>query len=244
MKSIQSIYALSLIAVVLGGCSQKPKDNFVAKPPETIPPATVTPGNEGSLFPLDKGNQWSYTVTYVTRVSGQDQPEKNSSTTWTVTDSKQTPNGIEATIETASPNSPFKDHQSWRSNSKGIYELAAGTPTISYNPPLPVIVFPVKADFTYKWSGTGPNGTKQGGSQSSQRIIRASQEVDTAMGKMSAIPVEDIGTVTISGKKGTSTSTTWFAPGVGIVRLRQEVVVGNSGYVLLLKLKSKSLMKS
>jgi hypothetical protein len=244
MKSTIWTSFAALVAMGIIGCgSSGPEDRFVAKPPETIPPATITPGNETSLMPLDKGNQWTYAVQVISRVKGQVQPMKSYESVWTVTDSKQTANGIEATIESTSP-SDKKSSQKWRSNSKGIYELSDGNPPVMFNPPFPVILFPVKNETVYKWSGTGPNGTKTPGPQTSVRTIRASQVVDTEMGQMAAIPVDDSGTLVVSGKKGTSISTIWFAPGVGIVRFRQEVVVSDAGYVLLLKLKSKSLMKS
>jgi len=245
MKFLSGLCAATLVcACVVSGCSHEPADKFVAKPPETIPPATVTPGNETALFPLDKGNQWTYSVSVLTRTNGQDGQTQNYDSVWTVTSSKTSGDGVEATIETSSPATSKKDVQIWRANSKGIYEVADGDPLVNFTPPFPVITFPVKEGTVYNWQGTGPNGMKGGGPQKSVRTIRASQVVDTDMGRMSAIPVDDSGTLMTNGKQGQSASTIWFAPGVGIVRLRQEVVVGNSGYVLLIKLKSKSLMKS
>lgn len=238
-----SLFLATVAAVVLSGCSKDPDDNFVAKPPETIPTATINPGSEMSLLPLDKGNQWTYAVEVVTRVKGQDQPPRNYESNWKVVESKKTADGIDAVIETTLPDKKV-DRQHWRANSKGIYQVADGNPPVGFNPPFPVILFPVKDGTVYKWHGTGPNGTKTGGPQSSERTIRAPQIVDTEMGRMSAFPVEDIGTLEANGKKGKSASTVWLAPGVGIVRLRQEVLVDNQGYVLLIKLKSKALMKS
>jgi hypothetical protein len=241
MKFLSGISAAALVAVAVSGCSHKPDDKFVPKPPETVPAAAVTPGNEASLFPLDKGNQWTYSVELLVRSKGANQPLQNYETVWTVTDSKQTPNGIEATIDTTLPGKK-SDKLKWRSNSKGIYEIADGA--VEFTPAFPVVLFPVKEGNTFAWNGLGPNGTPTGGAQTSQRTVRASEVVDTDMGQMSAIPVDDHGTVEAKGKKGNTLATDWFAPGVGIVRLRQEVVVGDQGYVLLLKLKSKSLMKS
>jgi hypothetical protein len=225
------------------GCNDKPADAFVAKPKETIPPATVTPGNETSLMPLDKGNQWTYSVQAVRRIKGVDQPPINYESNWKVLDNKQVGDSIEATIETTRLGGST-ERQRWRENSKGIYQLADGSPMVEFNPPFPAVLFPVKDGFQFSWKGSGPNGSGKAGSQSSQRTIRSSQVVDTDMGQMSAIPIEDVSKIQSGDKMADSESTIWLAPGAGIVRLRQQVVVGDGGYVLLLKLKSKSLMKS
>ena len=245
MKSTFRLCAVSIFAAFLGiGCSGgQPSDQYQAKAPDTVPAATVTPGNEGSLFPLDKGNQWTYSVDVKTKLHGKDQPVRSYESNWKVIDSKQTSDGTVAQIQTTLPKNKI-DVQTWREDSKGIYEVSDGTPPVTFNPPFPMILFPVKDGTVYKWQGTGPNGTKGGGKQTSTRTIRASEVVDTDMGQMSAIPVDDVGTIEANGKQGRSESTVWFAPGVGIVRLRQEVVIGDQGYILLLKLKSKSLMKS
>jgi hypothetical protein len=242
-NSFRPTIATLAILTVAVGCSNRPPDTFVPKPVETIPPATVTPGNETSLMPLDKGDQWTYSVTAMQKVKGVDQAPINYESKWKVIDSKQTADGIEATIETEKVGGG-KDLQRWRATSKGIYQLADGTPQVVFSPPFPVVLFPVKEGSVYTWKGTGPNGTGKPGAQTSRRTIRGSQIVDTDMGQMSAIPIDDDGTVTSGNKVARSASTIWLAPGVGIVRLRQEVVLGDGGYVLLLKLKSKSLMKS
>lgn len=245
MKLLFGLFSAAIAASLFtAGCTGgEPPDKFVAKTPDAIPAATVTPGNEGTLMPLDKGNQWTYSVAYVTKVNGQDQPQRTYDTVWTVTQSSQSNGVTTATIQSVG-GSEKNDLQSWRLDSTGLYEVADGSPQVSFNPPFPVLKFPIKDDSQYSWKGTGPNGTSQGGPQTSLRTLRGSEEVDTDMGQMSAIAVDDSGTLDVKGKPGTSSSTLWFTPGVGIVRLRQEVLVGNNGYVMLLKLKSKSLMKS
>ena len=242
MKLTKGAYAMA-IGFALVGCSHEPEDKFVAKPPEAVPPATLTPGNETALLPLDKGNQWTYTVELVTGAAGAQSAQQNYESVWSVTDSKQTTDGIEATIETTVP-SGKKDVQEWRANSTGIYEVGEGSPPVKFTPPMPVMLFPVKEGSTFQWSGTGPNGTLAAGHQTSHSTILGSQDTDTDMGRMSAYAVESHSSFESKQGKGTSDSTIWMSPGVGIVRLRQEVHLGDKGYVLLIKLKSKSLMKS
>jgi hypothetical protein len=242
LKLATKLGTVLTIAAAVCGCA-KSDDGYKPKPVETIPPATITPGNETSVMPLDKGNQWTYAATTVTEANGVEGPSTNFEVTWTVTESKQTANGVRATIVTTQ-NGQRKDTQEWLVNSKGIYQLSDGTPTIGFKPPLPILVFPAKPDSTFHYSGTGPTGFGDSGNHVSDNTILSSQVVDTAMGQMSAIPVESVGTVTARGIKGQSKVSVYFAPGTGIVRMRQEAVAGSKGYIVLLKLKSKSLMKS
>jgi hypothetical protein len=216
---------------------------YKPQPVEAIPPASITAGSETSLLPLDKGNQWTYAVTVVTVANGRQQPASNFESTWRVTDSQQSSEGTRATIE-VTRNGKVEDTQEWLVSGKGIYQLADGKPQITFKPPMPVVVFPLKDGATFKWSGSGPTGFGRPGRSHSESIIRPSQEVDTDMGRISAIPVESRTKVDAGDIKGDSASWVWFAPGTGVVRLRQEAVSKTRGYILVLKLKSKSLMKS
>src|SRR5690349_15306773 len=90
------------IACVVSACSRnKPQDALVHHPVDTNPAATVKPGNESTLLPLEKRNQWTYTVQVVTRNNGQESTPQTSDAVWTVVSSKQTQDGVEARIETA-----------------------------------------------------------------------------------------------------------------------------------------------
>ena len=242
-SAIRTALAVILLATVAAGCSSKPADAYNPKPVETVPPATITPGNETSVLPLDKGNQWTYDASTVIAQNGQPQPGSNFEVTWTVTASKQTPNGTVATIVTTQ-DGKTKGSQDWLVNSKGVYELSDGVPPIKFDPPLPVLLFPAKPDSTFKYTGTGPTGFGDTGTHKSANTILASEIVDTSMGQISAIPIESKGTVVSKGITAHNAVSVYFAPGIGIVRMRQEAVAGNKGYIVLLKLKSKSLMKS
>ncbi len=232
-----------LVLASLWGCASKPADSYTPKPVETIPPATITPGNESSVLPLDKGNQWTYDASTVIAQNGQPQPGTNFEVTWTVTASQQTPNGTVATIVTTQ-DGKTKGSQDWLVNSKGVYELSDGTPPLKFDPPLPVLLFPAKPDTTFKYKGGGPTGFGDMGTHESDNTILASEIVDTSMGQISTIPIESKGTVVSKGITAHNAVSVYFSPGIGIVRMRQEAVAGGKGYIVLLKLKSKSLMKS
>ena len=237
-----SVLATVLAILFIAGCSSKSAD-YKPLTSETIPPATITPGNEASTMPLDKGNQWTFDVETVRALSGVKTQPTQFQVTWTVTESQQTPNGTKATI--VSSQGGKNEHSTvWLVNSKGIYQLEDGTPLIKYDPPLPVLLFPAKPHTAFDYKGAGPTGFGDSGPHQSHDTILESQVVDTSMGQMSAIPVESEGTVTAKGRVGKSVQTVYFAPGIGIVRMRQEAVAGDQGYIVLMKLKSKSLMKA
>jgi len=231
------------LGALIGCGNRQPADNFVAKPLPSVPPATLTPGDEASLLPLDLGNQWVYTV-QINRKNGAAAPIPSTyESTWKVVASAQTAKGTQATIESSRPGSK-SGQQKWLTNSTGIYQLADGTPAVAFDPPFSLVLFPVQPGKEFTWTGTGPNGTGKPGKVTTKCTIQGSQVVDTDMGQMSAFAVEEQGSVQAGKTLARSETTVWLAPGVGIVRLYQRVLVGDQGYELLLKLKSKSLMKS
>jgi len=67
---------------------------------------------------------------------------------------------------------------------------------------------------------------------------RGIQECDTAMGRMQAVAIETRWTWGTGQKQGGAVSTTWWKPGVGIVRFRQEIGVQGQTGVQLFRLKS------
>lgn len=230
-------------ALLLTGCKHGPNDPYVPQPAKAIPPAAVTPGNEASLFPLDKGNQWTYAVSITRMVKGQQQAPLRRDWTCKVTSSEKTADGTRAVMDILQDDK-LQDRQHWLVTSKGIYQTASGNPSIDYKPMMPVVVFPVKDGATFSWSGSGPSGLGVNGPHTSSSKIHGSEEVDTEMGTVSAIPIESDTRVKVGKDDGQSVSTVWLAPGTGIVRLRQEALAGDTGYVLVMSLKSKSLMKS
>lgn len=229
--------------LALFGCRRKPEDPYVPKPVASIPVASVTPGNEAVLFPLDKGDQWTYSVSITRMVKGQQQRPIQTEWTTKVVSSEKTAEGTKATTEVYK-DTELQDRQTWLSTSKGIYQLAGGKNLATFSPRMPLIVYPVKDSATFNWSGKGPNGLGTTDPFKSTNQILGPQEIDTDMGRMSAYPVESRSTMSTGKVKGETASTVWLSPGVGIVRLRQEALSGDNGYVIVLKLKSKSLMKS
>ena len=81
----------------------------------------------------------------------------------------------------------------------------------------------------------------ESGEQNLDSKILAGQSVDTTNDQIWAIPVESKGTFKTPKAKGLVASTAYWAPGIGLVRFRQEVAVGDTNAVMTMKLKTKSL---
>ena len=75
-----------------------------------------------------------------------------------------------------------------------------------------------------------PDGTISHGTAEGE--VLAEQPVDTGMGQLSAIPVM----VRLKFPNGESESTSWYRPGVGLVRYRQTTSSKGQSVVLTLSL--------
>lgn len=231
--------AVSMLALV--GCRGE-KDTYKPQPVQEITPVAISEGVDKTLLPLKKGNQWTYTVDVLTMKDGKRAKSNPIELTWKVTDLKQAGAGTIATIEEFQGTS-LRGRQVWLLNDKGLYQMSTGLNAKAFNPPQPVVLFPVQADKQFTWKGTGPTVLGAASKISSENKILGSQEVDTDIGRLSAIPIESSTAITGVKKQGKSASTVWLVPNTGIVRYRQETVSGTTGTVVLLKLKSKSLVQ-
>jgi hypothetical protein len=111
------------------------------------------------------------------------------------------------------------DRQKWLVSKDGMYQLTDSQSDVPYAPAQLVVPFPIKLNGTFDWHGKGirPDGTT--GEVSNFGKVLPIEQVDTAMGAFMAIPIET--TSTFGGK--TSINTTWFKPGMGIVRFYQSI---------------------
>jgi hypothetical protein len=230
------IGTLALVAAI--GCGEK--KGYEAKPaPPPIPKATVEPGQEATLMPLAVGNQWVYTAT-TNIVTNQGRDRQESELTFRVSAVNQVEGGRRATIEVIR-DGQVSEKQTWLVNNRGIFQVAAGRGAIVYNPPLPLFTFPIKEQETTEWSGQGPlPGGGTGRSRMEVRTLGA-QEVDTETGRLSAFAVESRSTWSQNNVNGASTSMSWFAPKIGLVRTSVTVSSRGASANQMLVLKSHSL---
>lgn len=234
----------SLILVVAAvGCG-KEGGGYKPTPVAKVAPVTIAEGSEQDLFPLVVGNQWVYNMEFSVEATNQQPQQGQGDLTFRVSSVVNEPDGSKkATIDILTAGK-LNERQVWRTNKKGLFQITTGqiANQVTYTPAQPAILFPVTPGKTFTWSGSGayPGGGK--GTSNSRGVILGSREVDTDMGRMSAIAVEsDQSWTTDKGVKGRAASTIWFAPQVGIVRFRQEIAAGNVTAVQKLTLKSKSL---
>lgn len=227
--------------LLLAGCGSG-GSGYKPTPSKPVDVAAVKPSDETSLMPLSVGNQWTYTGQTGIRVQGKSQTQ-DFELTFKVVKVTPSANGKIADIEIVSnlPNAKT-DRQRWEVNSKGIYQLAIGNPLVAFDPPQPVILFPADAERKFSWKGKGITPAGKQGSTTAESRILAPQIVDSASESVSAIPVETKGTLDVNNTKGQYLAMAWWAPKIGLVRYRQEVVIANQNVLVqILKLKAKTV---
>lgn len=241
MRQRLPFIALAVAAAVsMAGCGSS-GSNYKPTPIKPVEEVSLKTGEEESLFPIKEGNQWTYVGQTVTRVGGR-QAATDFEMVFKVVKVTAKGNGQVANIEVTTnlPNSKV-DYQQWEVNDKGIYQLSVGNPPVPFSPPQPIALFPMEADRTFAWKGGGMTpGGKSGQSNLTGKIL-APQEVDTASERYSAYGVESKGTFTVDKANGRVASFAFWTPGVGLVRYKQEIVVGENLAVQTLRLKAKTL---
>ena len=229
MISRWCILACLILLVGCKGSDAAPK----AVAPTGPHPLDIAPGTEAKLFPIKKGNQW----TYISEINSGNGPELGEMV-WRIADVKTVDGATEAKMQMLT-NGKLAEEQTWRLSRNGLYQRAAGK--TKFIPVQPIIVFPPKTarQFAYRGSGVTPLGST--GSLDSESKIIGSQEVDTDMGRVTAIAVESIVKFKTGQKDGIAITTTWLQPDVGVVRYRMDIVVGAAKGSTVLRLKSTNV---
>ncbi len=233
MKLPISVLAIALVAVGCKGGSGE--SAYVPTPPPKIEPAAVSSGQEASLFPMTVGNSWTYTAsTSVRAKAGTRQGARD--VTFRVSKVDDTPNGKRATIDLV-VEGKVTEKQIWLLNSKGIYQASVGGANPrTFSTPIPSVMFPVEKGKKFSWKGSAGNANMTYESE-----IIGSEEIDTELKRLSAIAVDSKGTTLIGKNTEKVDRTVWFAPGVGIVRIRETTVGKDAAMDLLISLKSYSV---
>lgn len=240
MRHQLSFIAIAAGSAMIAGCGSS-GSAYKPTPAKPVEAANVKAGDEKLLFPLKEGNQWTYTGQTVTRVQGR-QASTDFEMVFKIV--KVTPKGSGAVadieVTTTLPNSKV-DHQRWEVNDKGIYQVAVGNPPVAFNPPQPIALFPAEPDRKFAWKGTGVTPGGGNGTANLESKTLAAQEVDGATDRFSALGVETKGTFQVGKAKGQVASMAFWSPNVGLVRYRQEIMVGENVAVQTLRLKAKTL---
>lgn len=229
---------VALALFCIAGCGDKQANTVPKQAPKVI--ATEVPaGQEMTLFPMVVGNQWIYNVESALQTP-QGSKSATQEATFRISEVKPFHDGKTCTLEVIAAGK-VTEKSSWSIDSKGIYQNTAGTPPVPYNPPQPVMTFPPKKGSKFTWSGVGKRNVGANGPIKANSTILGPQEVDTDMGRMSAIAVETRATWSDKNVEYQMASTVWWAPGVGIVRYLQVVGSKDGTSSVLLRLKSHSL---
>jgi hypothetical protein len=223
MKRTILLLPLALLLVACGS-----GDKYQPKKQPDIKPVVLEPGNEATLMPFKVGNQW----VYVAEIGAQKQE-----ITFRVTDVRTEGDATIATLSTSSTGTQPRDSE-WRIDPTGIYQVSDG-PDRRFDPPQ--LIFPIPATLyeLREMKSTGPTPGGEGAFDLAVKYL-GPQEVDTEMGRMSALAVESVTSWTTPDGPARSIAVTWWVPGVGFVRQRQEIITQAGSGVIVMKLKSHS----
>ena len=177
-------------------------------------------------MPLDVGNRWIYTLRMET-VEGRKALGAGEDTVVYRVESIA-PNGD--AIMVLEQGGRVLDRQGWRSDESGLYQTTSGVGQLPYTPAQPIALLPLRTGKKFAWSGKGVMSDGSVGFGRSESEVLPPQSVDTRLGALSAIPVLSH----TYFKNGRNQSTSWFKPGVGLVRLRQDTAGPNGRRDLML----------
>lgn len=216
----------------LAGCGGK-SGTYQAKAKIEEPklPEQLTPQN---TLPVAIGNQWVYSAEQTITANGRRSSQK-AEIVWKMTEIRDTPSGKRIVLEVKS-SGKVVDRQVWQVDGKGLYQVSigAGKPR-AFTPPLPVIEFPATEGKKFSWKGTTTGADNKIANISAEATVQPVRLADTARDPVSAVPVESVMTYAKDGS--TATTTAFFAPKVGLVRLvtSQRTPKGDSDSKLVLK---------
>ncbi|RYG27217.1 hypothetical protein EON82_00015 [bacterium] len=206
-----------LLLPVLVGCKSRPGTYTPTPPPKVEPVANrVTKAEE--VLPLTIGNTWTYQLKAEEYQGNKRLGEATQTVLYRVT----TVNGNRALLELIQGDNVV-DRQSWENRPDGLYQLTTSLKNVPYKPAQIAAPLPLEKGKRFNWVGSGMMPDSSMGAGKAVSEVMEPEPVDTAMGTLSAIPVTTVTTF----KTGRCDNTTWFRPGVGLIRLRQETTTNN-----------------
>lgn len=241
MKTSRLSLGLAPLCLLVIGCSGGATNGSSAegKGVSEIPKASVAPGQEATLFPLTLGSQWTYSGEQGTMIPGQAPFGGSGELTRKVTKVEKSPKGAVSTVDVYA-GTKQTNRLRFRTDATGIYLLSISLKDTPFSTPQPLLTFPLEKDKVTHWKGHGVLPIGMTGDMETATKFSGIQEVDTASGRVSAYTIESTTTFKVKGTDGVCLSVEWFKPGIGIVRDRQEIRVGNGnlGSSATLRLKS------
>lgn len=231
------IVLLSLPLLLAAGCRKAAPGYIPVAPPPIEPVKAAEVRTPTALMPLDLGNHWTYTLQSQSFAGEKLQGSTELTVEYRV--AEVSPNG-DARVVLEANGKPI-DQQGWRSSPSGLYQVTSGLRSDPVVPIQPLALLPLTAGRKYTWEGMGPVSEGRVARSRTTSEILEPQNVDTQIGTLSAVPI----VTQTEYADGRMENTTWFRPGVGLIRLRQETF-GAKGHrdVLLLTLTNYAIKRS
>lgn len=200
------------------------------------------------LIPTTVGSQAVYEVTQIGSTEKRE-------VTLKVANVKEVNGKKIVTLETYMENPETKkeektDQSDWEIGPAGVAQRTSAETKV-YDPPQPVLNFPIKVGEESNYEGVGPLpiGGKVG-KQAGKYRVRSFEEVDTPMGRVMSVACETLiafEAVNEKGEKGVARMKTivWLAPKYGIVRFKNYALTktGQQQEIQSLAIKSFSEKK-
>ena len=245
MKALSPFFQLGRVALLgiisLGCSSTAPKP---ADPKSDVKALTITSKDQKTLFPFAEGNTWIYTLEIAAQATNT--PKKSMSGELRYTISKvfnDSPTASRAIIDVFQ-GTKKSDTQEWGCDDKGLFIISTGADHKAYSSRQPILHFPIKDQDSFKWEGSGTTPVGKPGKMTYAYKYDGTQMVDTDMGQMNAAFMQSAGVFkTDSGEFGKLGVNSWYCPGVGLVRYRQEIELKNAATAITLRLKSYNVKK-
>ena len=240
-QSLIIVAGLTIFGCGKGSNATSGSKTSSVKAPEGVP---VTVQNERTLFPFAEGNVWNYAIEIKTQIAGK--PEQNAvgEIQYKMTKvTKESGDSVRATLAIMQGGKQ-SDAQEWICDSTGFYQVSAKATKVTFSTKQPVIKFPVKDQETFRWEGTGLTPIGKQGSMRYAFKNDGTVPTDTEMGEMNAMFMESGGSFkTTDGIIGQIIVNSWFTPGVGLVRYKQEIGLKGGKSSITLRLKSYNVKK-
>ncbi len=205
-------------------------------------PVEVTATNQLSLMPHTEGSTWTYAIEIEQQRAGTPPTKSVGEISYKIDAAKKRGDETHFLLGIYQDGKK-KDEQMWSTGPKGIYQLSIGPQRRTFDPPQPVMIFPIKVGETFKWEGSSRAASGRRVRSKLEGVVVGSQTVDTVMGPADALLIQsqtlfDLTSSTGQKVQGGTVTDSFFRPGVGIVRYRQTTRAASSAIATTLRLKS------
>lgn len=204
------------VALLITGCGER---GTMRAPIGQEPVVEFTAEEQRALFPMVEGARWVYDVETVQQ-TGDRSEESTGEIVFEMSNVRDVNGGQEATLRIT--NDAAVTITSWRLDDTGLYQLTADN-NIAFEPPQPIIPFPANRDHRFSYDGRGPSGIIGVTRINSESRIVGVERVDAPLQEFRALAINQEGRfVADNEQEALSVVNTWWAPNVGLVRLRNQ----------------------